>query len=89
MTPRAQPTHSQTIAKGHRFFYRRNGVTIPSGFEIFRTYLGTEYRAHSIGGLWCRQDSGDAYSSLNQLSASLGTTENVWEIWLYVDETGE
>ena len=71
------------------FYDRRNGVTFPDRFEIFRTYLGQEYRAHAIGGLWCRKDNGEVYGSLNQLSESLGTSENAWDMWYYTDETGE
>ena len=71
------------------FYDRRNGVTFPAGFEIFRTYLGQEYRAHAIGGLWYRKDNGEGYSSVNQLSESLGTSENAWDMWFYADETGE
>ena len=71
------------------FYDRRNGVTFPDRFEIFRTYLGQEYRAHAIGGLWCRKDNGEVYGSLNQLSESLGTSENAWDMWFYADETGE
>jgi hypothetical protein len=26
---------------------------------------------------------------LNQLSESLGTSENAWDMWFYADETGE
>jgi hypothetical protein len=71
------------------FHDRRYGVAFPTGFEIFRIYLGQEYRAHAIGNLWCREDNGEAYPSLNQLSNSLGASENAWDSWRYVDQTGE
>jgi hypothetical protein len=45
--------------------------------------------AETIGGLWCRADNGEVYPSLNQLSESLGTSENAWDMWLYVNEAGE
>ena len=82
-------TTAKPATSGMGFYDRRNGVTFPTGFEVFRTYLGQEYRAHAIGGLWCRKDNGEAYGSLNQLSESLGASENAWDMWFYVDETGE
>ena len=88
--PNRQPSANTKPATSAIGFYdRRNGVTFPASFEIFRTYLGQEYRAHAIGGLWCRVDNGEAYPSLNQLSESLGTSENAWDMWFYADETGE
>jgi len=88
--PNRKPPADPKPARGAMGFYdRRNGVTFPMGFEIFRTYLGQEYRARAIGGLWCRKDDGEVYPSLNQLSESLGASENAWDMWFYADETGE
>jgi hypothetical protein len=86
---RQSPAVTKPSTSAIGFYDRRNGVTFPAGFEIFRTYFGQEYRAHAIGGLWCRKDNGEAYPSLNQLSESLGTSENAWDMWFYANETGE
>jgi hypothetical protein len=70
------------------FYDRRNNVTFPEGLEIFRIYKGKSYRAQAIGGVWVREDTGDQYASLNQLSNSLGASENAWDAWFFRDEAG-
>jgi hypothetical protein len=91
--PSGPPRQAALAARGSGatvgFYDRRYGVTFPAEFEIFRVYLGQEYRAHAIGGLWCRNDDGEAYPSLNQLSNSLGANENAWDNWYYLDDVGE
>jgi hypothetical protein len=65
----------------------RSGVSFPAGFEIFRAYHGREYRARAFEGAWLRSDNGSRYKSINQLSLSLGVTENAWDAWYYIDES--
>lgn len=69
---------------------RRNNVHFPQGFEIFRTYKRKEYRAIARDGSWMRIDTGDLYSTLNQLNTSIAAgTENVWNgNWKFMDEGG-
>jgi len=66
----------------------RFGVTVPEGFEIFRTYKGTEYRATATDGKWLLKNTGDTYATLNQLSAAIGGIENAWHRWYFRDENG-
>jgi hypothetical protein len=67
---------------------RRNNVKFPAGFEVFRVYKGTEYRAHARAGMWYREDTGEAFQTLNQLSNSIGASEDAWQGWLHRDENG-
>jgi hypothetical protein len=68
----------------------RHRVSFPEGFELFRSYLGREYRARAIGGRWILQDDGRACGSLNELSRAIGArTENAWANWFYLDEFGQ
>ncbi|QIE41171.1 hypothetical protein G5B39_03910 [Rhodobacteraceae bacterium SC52] len=69
---------------------RRNNVHFPQGFEIFRTYKRKDYRAIAQDGNWLRLDTGDLYSTLNQLNTSIAAgAENVWNgNWKFKDESG-
>jgi hypothetical protein len=68
----------------------RFDITLPEGFEIFRNYKGTEYRAKAMGGRWTRQDTGRSYQTLNQLSlATSGNTENAWRNWYFTGKDGQ
>jgi hypothetical protein len=68
----------------------RSGTKFPTGFEIFRTYKGTEYRARAIGGVWILSDTGRAYRTLNQLSQGIGIqSENAWRSWYFQDAQGK
>ena len=68
----------------------RYGVEVPEGFEIFRTYLGEDYRAKATGGRWLLTSTGDTYASLNELSRAIGATnENAWVNWFWRDPKGE
>jgi hypothetical protein len=69
---------------------KRNGVTFPAGFTIFRTYKRKEYSAVAENGLWRRTDTGETYDSLNQLNASIAAgNENVWNgNWKFKDSDG-
>jgi hypothetical protein len=68
----------------------RYGVEFPEGFEIFRTYLGRDYRAQATAGCWLLLETGDMYPSLNALSCAIGAkTENAWINWLYIDPNGD
>lgn len=63
-----------------------NGLRFPEGFEIFRNYLGKEYRARATSGAWVRLDTGKPYPSLNQLNQSIGAKfQNAWRSWYCTD----
>jgi hypothetical protein len=67
----------------------RNGLQFPEGFEVFRNYLGTQYRARAINGAWVREDNGEVYPSLNALNQSVGAKfQNAWRSW-YCMEGGQ
>jgi len=70
------------------FVDNRFGVKFRPGFEITRIYKGREYHAQAVGGMWIAQD-GKGYMSLNQLSASIGASENAWDSWYFVDDAGQ
>jgi hypothetical protein len=83
------PLHGAAMPEADIGVYdRRNNVKFPSGFEVFRNYKGNEYRARARGGLWYRDDTGDAFPTLNQLSNSIGASEDAWQGWLHRDEDG-
>ena len=68
----------------------RYGVEVPEGFEIFRTFRGTDYRAKATGGKWLLMSTGDTHASLNELSRAIGAnSENAWVNWFYSDAKGE
>lgn len=74
---------------GAGFRDARYGVEFAEGFEIFRTYLGRDFRAKATAGSWVLSETGDMYPSLNALSSAIGArTENAWKNWHYVDENG-
>jgi hypothetical protein len=67
----------------------RAGLRFSEGFEIFRNYLGTEYRARATNGSWVRLDTAKSYPSLNQLNQSIGGKfQNAWRSW-YCTENGK
>jgi hypothetical protein len=68
----------------------RFGIELPEGFEVFRVYLGTEYRAKAINGQWMLQSTGKSYPSFNQLSRAIGAkVENAWNNWYYRGPDGK
>ena|SRR5437879_3134600 len=68
----------------------RFGIELPEGFEIFRTYLGTEYRAIARDGGWLLTATGKLYPSLNQLSRAVGAkVENAWNNWYFAGNDGK
>lgn len=68
----------------------RFDITLPEGFEIFRNYKGTEYRAKAMSGQWVLTNTGEPYSSLNQLSrATSGNVENAWRNWYFSGPDGQ
>jgi len=68
----------------------RFGIELPEGFEIFRVYKGTEFRAKAVDGKWLLMSTGDMYPSLNQLSRAVsGNVENAWNNWYYLDKSGK
>lgn len=69
---------------GTGFLDNRHGTHFPEGFEIFRKYLGREYRARAHEGTWMLQPTGQTCASLNELSRAIGArTENAWVNWFY------
>jgi hypothetical protein len=63
---------------------------LPEGFEIFRTYKGTEYRATAIDGQWLLANTGSKYPSLNQLSRAVSSNvENAWKNWYFKNKNGK
>jgi hypothetical protein len=63
---------------------------LPEGFEIFRTYKGTEYRATAIDGQWLLANTGRKYPSLNQLSRAVSSNvENAWKNWYFKNQNGQ
>jgi hypothetical protein len=71
------------------FLDRRYGVLFPEDHEIFRTYLGRDYRARATGGRWMLAHSGQECGSLNELSRAIGTKgENAWVNWFYLTSYG-
>jgi hypothetical protein len=70
-------------------FDSRSGVLFLDGFEVFRTYLGVEYRARITSGKWVLESDGRTFQSLNEVSRAIGAkTENAWLNWLYLDDRG-
>jgi hypothetical protein len=69
---------------------RRYDVHFPEGFEIFRTYLGRDYRARATGGSWLLLSDGRRYGGLNELSQAIGAkTENAWFNWFFSAPNGQ
>src|SRR5450759_4710686 len=70
-------------------FDARHNVVFPEGFEVYRTYLGKDYRAQATGGRWVL-GGGRQCSSLNELSRAIGAkTENAWQNWFFSDQAGQ
>lgn len=68
----------------------RFDVTLPEGFEIFRTYKGQEYRARAIGGQLELLNSGKRFPSLNKASRAVsGNIENAWRNWYFMGSDGK
>jgi hypothetical protein len=68
----------------------RFGIELPEGFEIFRTYKGTEYRAKAVNGQWILMSTGNMYPSLNQVSRAVtGKVENAWINWYFTAPDGK
>jgi len=69
----------------------RNGVQFPEGFEAIRAYKGVEYKATATNGIWLRQDTGDRFSTLNQLNGTIADgNENIWNgNWKYRSDSGK
>src|SRR5262249_49237105 len=67
----------------------RYGVEVAEGFEIFRTFRGTDYRAKATGGKWLLMSTGDTRASLNELSRAIGANRaNGSGHWVYSDAQG-
>src|SRR5262245_21599350 len=68
----------------------RYGVEVAEGFEIFRTYLGKDFRAKATAGKWKLMSTGETYASLNELSRAIeAVNENAWVNWFYLNAKGE
>ena len=80
-----QPTQNKIGFRDPRF-----GIELSEGFEVFRIYLGTEYRAKANGGKWLLAQTGKSYPSLNQLSRAIGAkVENAWNNWYFIGPDGK
>lgn len=83
------PHETAALSDRAGLFDPRSGVHFPEGFEIFRIYLGIQYRARIVGGKWALGSDSRAFQSLNELSRAIGAkTENAWINWLYLDDGG-
>jgi len=72
------------------FYAKRYDVNFNEGFEIFRTFKGTDYRARATLGHWVLLNTGERCQSLSDLSRAVGAKiENVWVNWFYVANAGE
>jgi hypothetical protein len=88
--PPTKSTNGRSPSDKIGFRDPRFGIELPEGFEIFRTYRGTEYRAKATGGKWQLLSTGSSYPSLNQLSRAIGTSvENAWQNWYYTGTDGK
>lgn len=68
----------------------RSGVFFVEGFEVFRVYLGKEYRARVVSGAWMLLNDNRTFGSLNELSRAIGAkTENAWLNWYFIDQSGK
>jgi len=68
----------------------RFDLVLPAGFEIFRNYKNTEFRARAAGGKWLLLNDGQSYPSLHQLSrATSGNIENAWRNWYFMGKDGK
>lgn len=86
----ASPPQPAATAPQAGFRDSRFDITLPEGFEIFRNYKGTEYRAKASAGRWVRLDTGEGYPTINQLSlATSGNTENAWRNWYFTGRDGQ
>lgn len=88
--PVSQEATSATEPAAIGFREPRFDVTLPEGFEIFRNYKGTEYRARASNGKWKLVDTGKEFGSLNQLGrATSGNIENAWRNWNFIAKDGK
>jgi len=83
-------TSDTALAPNGGFYDRRFNVHFQEGFEIFRNYLGTDYRARATGGHWVLLNDGSPHRSLNELSRAIGAKrENAWVNWFFLGPNGE
>ena len=88
--PSKPPDDKGSNASAGGLYDSRNDVHIPEGFEIFRVYRGTEFRAVVRNGKWMNQNNGKSFPTLNQLNQSLPVgSENAWRVWKYKTPTGQ
>ncbi len=85
---KVKPSPAEKRPAGEGVQDARNGVAFPEGFEIFRIYRGTQYRAVARDGEWLLMNDGQKYASVNALSSALGAIENAWMGWRYKDPAG-
>jgi hypothetical protein len=80
-----EPERDMTVQVGYHD--PKFGVSIPSGFKIFRTYKQQEYTAQAIQGFWVLNTTGKGYPTLHQLNQAIRPgNENAWNVWFYRDE---
>ena len=86
----ARPSDDVSSPAVQGFIDPSYGVHFPEGFEVFRTYLGRDYRARVVNGHWVIDGTATRASSINQLSSAIGIqTENGWANWEYRAPNGE
>ncbi|MEQ1951355.1 hypothetical protein [Mesorhizobium sp. CN2-181] len=84
------PTQQQLANDPIGFRDVRFDITLPEGFEIFRNYKGTEYRAQATNGQWKLLSTGELYPTFNQLSRAVTNgPENTWYGWYFQGRDGK
>ncbi|THD35379.1 MAG: hypothetical protein E7773_13150 [Sphingomonas sp.] len=77
------------LQQGRSWTDKRYGVEFPHGFEIYRRYLGRDFRAVVMDGRWTLNGREIDVKSINELSQAAGTkTENGWVNWRYRSADG-
>ena len=88
--PNRQSDRSTRESERKGFRDRRFDVHFEEGFEIFRNYLGTDFKARAVAGRWVLVNTGRDYVTLNELSRAIGAkTENAWVNWFFAAPNGE
>lgn len=68
----------------------KTGTVIPEGFEVFKVYKGTHYKAQVRGGIWYLLNNNTQHETLHQLTQAIcDSSANAWRFWLYKDGNKE
>jgi hypothetical protein len=80
----------RTQAPSGGIYDRRHNVHFQEGFEVFRNYLGTDYKARTTNGRWVLLNDQSDYGTLNELSGAIGAKrENAWVNWFFLGPDGD